>query len=64
MDPDSENSFREFKNRLVTAPILALPSGLGGYAVYTDTLSQHLGCVLMQHRRVIAYESRQLKIHE
>ena len=23
-----------------------------------------LGCVLMQHRKVIAYDSRQLKVHE
>jgi predicted transcriptional regulator len=32
--------------------------------VYSDASSKGLGCVLMQHRRVIAYTSRQLKPHE
>jgi len=32
--------------------------------VYSDALKRGLGCVLMQHGRVIAYASRQLKSHE
>jgi len=32
--------------------------------VYSDASSKGLGCVLMQHGRVIAYASRQLKTHE
>ncbi|KAL0447300.1 UNVERIFIED_CONTAM: RNA-directed DNA polymerase [Sesamum latifolium] len=50
-------SFEELKKRLTSAPILALPSGDGGYVVYTDASRQGLGCVLMQHGKVIAYAS-------
>jgi len=32
--------------------------------VYSDALRKGLGCVLMQHGRVVAYASRQLKTHE
>ncbi|XP_075483739.1 uncharacterized protein LOC142523891 [Primulina tabacum] len=41
-----------------------MPSGKGEFVVYTDSLKLSLGMVLMQHDRVIAYVSRQLKIHE
>ncbi|KAL0309019.1 UNVERIFIED_CONTAM: Retrovirus-related Pol polyprotein from transposon.6 [Sesamum radiatum] len=57
-------SFEELKKRLTSAPILALPSGDGGYMVYTGASRQGLGCVLMQHGKVIAYASRQLRPHE
>ena len=57
-------SFEELKKRLTSAPILTLPSGDGGYVVFTDVSRQGLGCVLMQHGRVIAYASRQLRPHE
>ena len=59
-----ERSFSELKKRLTTAPVLALPSGSGGYTVYSDASYLGLGCVLMQHGKVIAYGSRQLKNHE
>ncbi|KAL0406326.1 UNVERIFIED_CONTAM: Transposon Tf2-12 polyprotein [Sesamum latifolium] len=58
-----EGSFEELKKRLTSAPVLALPSGDGGYVVYTDASRQGLGCVLMQHGKVIAYASRQLRPH-
>jgi len=48
----------------VIAPVLVIPEGNEGYVVYSDALRQGLGCVLMQHRRVVAYASRQLKPHE
>ncbi|KAL2252041.1 UNVERIFIED_CONTAM: Retrovirus-related Pol polyprotein from transposon [Sesamum indicum] len=57
-------SFEELKKRLTSALILALPSGDGGYVVFSDASRQGLGCVLMQHGRVIAYASRQLRPHE
>ncbi|KAL0448766.1 UNVERIFIED_CONTAM: Transposon Ty3-I Gag-Pol polyprotein, partial [Sesamum latifolium] len=57
-------SFEELKRRLTSEPILALPSGDGGYVVYTDASRQGLGCILMQHGKVIAYASRQLRPHE
>lgn len=59
-----EKSFNELKRRLITAPMLTLPSGGGGYVVYYDAYRVGLGCVLMQHGRVIAYASRQFKKHE
>ena len=59
-----EESFQTLKERLTTAPILAMPNGSGGYKVYTDGVKSGLGCVLMQHEKVIAYGSRQLKRHE
>nr|GEV19644.1 retrotransposon protein, putative, Ty3-gypsy subclass [Tanacetum cinerariifolium] len=53
-------SFEELKQRLVSAPILTLPSGS------SDASKKGLGCscILMQHGKVIAYASRQLKPYE
>ena len=59
-----ERSFMELKQRLVSAPILAIPTGSGGLVVYSDASKCGLGCVLMQNGRVIAYASRQLKDYE
>ena len=50
-----QHSFEELRQRLMTAPVLALPSGKDGYVVYSDASRQGLGCVLMQNGRVIAY---------
>nr|GFB22912.1 putative reverse transcriptase domain-containing protein [Tanacetum cinerariifolium] len=58
---EREKSFEELKQRLVSAPVLTLPSGSGGFQIYSDASKKGLGCVLMQHGKVIAYASRQLK---
>lgn len=63
-DDDCEKSFQELKARLTSAPILTLPSGNEGFVVYNDASRQGLGCVLMQHGKVVAYASKQLKKHE
>ncbi|KAH9763231.1 Endonuclease [Citrus sinensis] len=63
-DEACEKSFQELKSHLVTAPILTLPSEGGGFVIYSDASRKGLGCVLMQHGKVIAYASRQLKNHE
>ncbi|GJX39474.1 putative reverse transcriptase domain-containing protein [Tanacetum coccineum] len=47
-----------------SAPILALPKGSEGFVVYCDASHKGLGVVLMQREKVIAYTSRQLKVHE
>nr|GFB97557.1 putative reverse transcriptase domain-containing protein [Tanacetum cinerariifolium] len=39
-------------------------SSEGGFQIYSDASKQGLGCVLMQHGKVIAYASRQLKPYE
>ncbi|XP_070011776.1 uncharacterized protein [Nicotiana sylvestris] len=57
-------SFHELKKRLTSTPVLALPEGSEGYVVYYDASRVGLGCVLMQHGKVIAYASRQLRKHE
>ena len=44
---DCECSFQELKNRLVSAPILTILSGSGGFVVYSDASHQGLGCILM-----------------
>ncbi|GJZ16806.1 putative nucleotidyltransferase, ribonuclease H [Tanacetum coccineum] len=46
------------------APILALPEGAENFIIYCDASHKGLGVVLMQNEKVIAYASRQLKIHE
>nr|GEX08696.1 putative reverse transcriptase domain-containing protein [Tanacetum cinerariifolium] len=50
--------------KLCSAPILALPEGVENFIIYCDASPKRLGVVLMQNEKVIAYASRQLKIHE
>nr|GEW74920.1 transposon Ty3-G Gag-Pol polyprotein [Tanacetum cinerariifolium] len=59
-----EVAFQTLKNKLCSAPILALPQGVENFIVYCDASQKGLGAVLMQNEKVIAYASRQLKIHE
>ncbi|GKD88909.1 putative reverse transcriptase domain-containing protein, partial [Tanacetum coccineum] len=59
-----ENAFQLIKQKLCSAPILALPKGSEDFVVYCDASHKGLGAVLMQREKVIAYASRQLKIHE
>ncbi|GJS52661.1 putative reverse transcriptase domain-containing protein [Tanacetum coccineum] len=59
-----EVAFQTLKNKLCSAPILALPQGAENLIVYCDASHKGLVAVLMQSKKVIAYASRQLKIHE
>nr|GEZ19291.1 putative reverse transcriptase domain-containing protein [Tanacetum cinerariifolium] len=59
-----EATFQIIKQKLCSAPILALPEGSEDFVVYCDALIKGLGMVLMQREKVIAYGSRQLKVHE
>ncbi|KAH9679701.1 Endonuclease [Citrus sinensis] len=61
---DCEKSFQELKTRLTSTLVLTLSFGNEGFLVYSDASRQGLGCVLMQHGKVVAYASRQLKKHE
>nr|GEV17622.1 putative reverse transcriptase domain-containing protein [Tanacetum cinerariifolium] len=61
---EQENAFQTLKDKLCNAPVLALPNGPEYFRVYRDASGLGLGCVLMQRGKVIAYTSRQLKIHE
>nr|GEV78577.1 putative reverse transcriptase domain-containing protein [Tanacetum cinerariifolium] len=55
-----EQLYAKFSNAL----ILALPEGSEDFVVYCDASIKGLGAVLMQREKVIAYGSRQLKVHE
>ncbi|GJR15581.1 putative reverse transcriptase domain-containing protein [Tanacetum coccineum] len=59
-----ENAFQLIKQKLCSALILALPEGSEEFVVYCDASHKGLGAVLMQREKVIAYASRQLKVHE
>ncbi|GKD00167.1 putative reverse transcriptase domain-containing protein [Tanacetum coccineum] len=59
-----ETAFQTLKQKLCSAPILALPEGSENFIVYCDASHKGLGVVLMQKEKVIAYASRQLQIHE
>ncbi|GJY59311.1 putative reverse transcriptase domain-containing protein [Tanacetum coccineum] len=59
-----EAAFQTLKNKLCSAPILALPQRAENFIVYYDASHKGLGVMLMQNEKVIAYASRQLKIHE
>nr|GFC84529.1 putative reverse transcriptase domain-containing protein [Tanacetum cinerariifolium] len=61
---EHELEFQTLKDKLCNALVLVLPDGLENFMVYCDASGIGLGCVLMQRSKVIAYGSRQLKIHE
>ncbi|GJR22705.1 putative reverse transcriptase domain-containing protein [Tanacetum coccineum] len=68
--PRSDDLFDQLQGSSVyskidlSAPILALPEGIKNFIVYCEVSHKGLGVVLMQNEKVIAYASRQLKIHE
>ncbi|GJZ28832.1 putative reverse transcriptase domain-containing protein [Tanacetum coccineum] len=59
-----EAAFQLLKQKLCSAPILALLEGSKDFIVYCEASHKGLGAVLMQREKVISYASRQLKIHE
>nr|GEU40175.1 putative reverse transcriptase domain-containing protein [Tanacetum cinerariifolium] len=61
---EEEEAFQTLKQKLCSAPILALPEGTENFIVYCDASLKGFGAVLMQREKVIAYASRQLKKHE
>ncbi|GJY18074.1 putative reverse transcriptase domain-containing protein [Tanacetum coccineum] len=61
---EQELSFQTLKDKLCNALILSLLDGPEDFMVYCDASGIGLDCVLMQRGKVIAYASRQLRIHE
>nr|GEX76815.1 putative reverse transcriptase domain-containing protein [Tanacetum cinerariifolium] len=59
-----EAAFPLLKHKLCSALILALPECSENFVVYCDASHKGLGAVLIQNQKVIAYASRQLKIHK
>ncbi|GKD00736.1 putative reverse transcriptase domain-containing protein [Tanacetum coccineum] len=52
------------RSDLRIAPIFALPEESENFVVYYDASHKGLGAAWMQKEKVIAYASRQLKVHE
>ncbi|GKE11415.1 putative reverse transcriptase domain-containing protein [Tanacetum coccineum] len=61
---EEKEAFQTLKQKLCSAPILALPKGTKDFMVYYDALLKGYGAVLVQREKVLAYASRQLKVHE
>jgi len=59
-----KHNFQELKQKLTTTPVLTISFGPGGYEIYNDKPYKGLRCVLMQHDKVVAFASRQLRPHE
>ena len=59
-----EESFKKLKILLTTALILRIVDPNKDFLVCTESCNDGLGGVLTQEEHVIAYESRNLKIHE
>jgi hypothetical protein len=59
-----QEPFEALKEKLTTTHVLILPVVHKPFSVYCDACYTGLGCVLMQEGRVVAYPSRQLKVHE
>ncbi|GJY42240.1 putative reverse transcriptase domain-containing protein [Tanacetum coccineum] len=61
---EEEEAFQTLKQKLCNAPILALPKGTDDFVVYCNASLKGYGSVLLQREKVIAYASRQLKVHD
>ncbi|GJR68289.1 putative reverse transcriptase domain-containing protein [Tanacetum coccineum] len=57
-------NFSKIAKSLTILTQKSFADGPEDFVVYCDAFGLGLGCVLMQRGKVIAYESRQLKIHE
>eukprot|EP00253_Pinus_taeda_P001830 PITA_01830 len=55
-----QKAFKELKNRLCTAPVLALPDLQQPFEVETDASDYAIGAVLTQHGHPMAYHSETL----
>jgi len=59
-----ERSFKDLKRRLTNALVLTIPYTNQPFKVFCDVYYRGLSFVLMQNKKVVAYASRQLKVHE
>ncbi|WMV38267.1 hypothetical protein MTR67_031652, partial [Solanum verrucosum] len=58
-----EDNFQKLKTLITTTPTLALPMEGKDFIVYCDASHSGSGVVLMKDKNVMAYASRQLKVH-
>ena len=59
-----DQAFNQLKQVLASEPVLKLPDFDKTFEVIVDACGQGIGGILQQDRHPIAYESRQLRIHE
>jgi hypothetical protein len=59
-----QEAFEALKEKLTTMPVLVLPDVHKPFLAYCDASYTGLVCVLIQEAKVVAYSSRQLKVHE
>ena len=59
-----QDSFEKLKSFLTKAPVLTQPTFGKEYVIFSDASLNGLGYVFMQEGKVVAYVSRQLKLHE
>lgn len=58
------DSFNELKHQLITTLVLVIFNSTSGYAVYNNASHLNLGCIVIQHGKVVTYGSKQLRAHE
>ncbi|GKF37780.1 putative reverse transcriptase domain-containing protein, partial [Tanacetum coccineum] len=63
VDPTKIESIKDWASPKTPTKI-SLPEGSENFMVYCDASHKRLGVVLMQKEKVIAYASRQLKVHK
>ncbi|XP_062118861.1 uncharacterized mitochondrial protein AtMg00860-like [Humulus lupulus] len=59
-----EDSFQTLKYKLISAPVLCVPTNKDKFVVYFNASKLGLGCVLMKNEKVVTYASRQLNEYE
>nr|GEU85506.1 hypothetical protein [Tanacetum cinerariifolium] len=60
---EEEEAFQTLKQKLCSAPILALPKGTKDFMVYCDASLKGYGAVLMQREKVIADYDCEIRYH-
>nr|GEX17678.1 putative reverse transcriptase domain-containing protein [Tanacetum cinerariifolium] len=61
---EEEEAFQLLKDKICSAPILALPEGFKDFVVYCDASLKGYRAVLMLREKVLAYAYRKLRTHE
>ncbi|GKC53249.1 putative reverse transcriptase domain-containing protein, partial [Tanacetum coccineum] len=61
---EEEEAFQTLKQKLCSAPILALPKGTEDFMVYCDASLKGYGAVLMQREKIIFWHQKELTLRQ